>query len=104
MVANGLPSLVIFEGEDYGYWSIMMRTLFCSQELWDLVEKGIPEHEDEARMKEHKKRDSNALYLIQQSLNLQLFSFIEAANTAKEAWELLRIQYQRNSKVIAVKL
>ncbi|XP_039129026.1 putative disease resistance protein RGA4 [Dioscorea cayenensis subsp. rotundata] len=65
MAANGMPPLPMFDGEDYGAWSIMMRTTcFSSQDLWDLIDKGIPEGEDEARMKEHKKRDSKALYLI----------------------------------------
>ena len=33
----------IFEGENYEYWSIQMKTLFISQDLWDLVESGYEE-------------------------------------------------------------
>ncbi|XP_039117908.1 putative disease resistance protein RGA4 [Dioscorea cayenensis subsp. rotundata] len=46
MAANGMPPLLMFDGEDYGVWSIMMRTLFHSQDLWDLIDKGIPEDEE----------------------------------------------------------
>ncbi|KAJ0093419.1 hypothetical protein Patl1_27083 [Pistacia atlantica] len=35
------PLLPVFDGEKYEYWSIKMKTLFKSQELWDVVEQGI---------------------------------------------------------------
>ncbi|KAK2976681.1 hypothetical protein RJ640_004282 [Escallonia rubra] len=46
MAANGSanvsqPLIPIFKGESYEFWSIKMKTLFKSQELWDLVENGI---------------------------------------------------------------
>jgi hypothetical protein len=37
------PQIPIFKGENYGFWSIKMKTLFLSQELWDLVENGYTE-------------------------------------------------------------
>ena len=62
----------IFEGENFQYWNIEMRTLFISQDLWDIVEDGYeaPSNEEdlatwqEARRKKYKennKRDANAL-------------------------------------------
>ncbi|KAJ0082908.1 hypothetical protein Patl1_12101 [Pistacia atlantica] len=46
MVGNGSsvttqPLLLIFNSEKYEYWSINMKTLFKSQEKWDVVEQGI---------------------------------------------------------------
>lgn len=39
-----------------------MKTLFKSQDLWDLVENGfVNDAEDEQRTKENKKKDSKAL-------------------------------------------
>jgi len=35
----------IFDGENYEYWSLQMKTLFISQDLWDLVEDGYEELE-----------------------------------------------------------
>jgi len=32
------PQTPIFKGENYGFGSIKMKTLFLPQELWDLVE------------------------------------------------------------------
>ena len=61
------PTLPIFKGENYGFWSIKMRTLFKSQDLWDLVENGYQEQDEEARLKENKKKDSKALFFYSAS-------------------------------------
>lgn len=76
-----------------------MKTLFRSQELWDLVENG---YEDDDR--ETKKRDAKALFFIQQALHDTIFSRIAAAETSKEAWMILKNEFQGSSKVITVKL
>ncbi|KAL9416751.1 hypothetical protein AB3S75_039859 [Citrus x aurantiifolia] len=46
MAANGLnsspqPLLLIFKGVNYHFWSLKMKNLFKSQELWELVETGF---------------------------------------------------------------
>ena len=41
------PQIPQFNGKNYEYWSIKMKTLFCSQELWDLVENGFTEPPDQ---------------------------------------------------------
>lgn len=80
-----------------------MKTLFQSQDLWDLVENGYSEHDEENRMKKSKKKDSKALFFIQQSVHETIFPRISAATTSKEAWTILRSEYQGTSKVVAVK-
>lgn len=40
------PQIPIFNGKNYDYWSIRMKTLFSSQDVWDLVENGFPELSD----------------------------------------------------------
>lgn len=40
-VSISQPNVSIFDGEGYEYWSIMMKMLFRSQDLWELVEKGF---------------------------------------------------------------
>lgn len=55
-------------------------------------------------MKENRKRDFEALYLIQQAVNQSLFSRIEVASTSKEAWDKLNRQYQGDPKIMAMKL
>ena len=41
------PQIPQFNGKNYEYWSIKMKTLFCSQELRDLVENGFIEPPDQ---------------------------------------------------------
>ena len=82
-----------------------MKTLFKSQDLWDLVENGYSEpDDDEARLKENKKKDSKALFFIQQAIQENICSRIIGATTSKEAWRILQKEFQGDAKVIAVKL
>ncbi|XP_021602892.1 uncharacterized protein LOC110608005 [Manihot esculenta] len=83
-----------------------MKTLFKSQDLWDLVENGYADSDsdDEARLKEIKKRDSKALFFIQQAVHESIFSRIMGASTSQEAWKILQKEFQGDKKVIMVKL
>jgi hypothetical protein len=82
-----------------------METLFRSQNLWDIVEKGFEEPEnistlEEAQRKElevKKQKDASALYLIQQSLANKIFSRIVGASTAKQAWDILQKKFHGDS-------
>ncbi|KAK2986468.1 hypothetical protein RJ640_000222 [Escallonia rubra] len=58
------PLIHIFKGKGYEFWSIRMRTLLKSQDLWDLVEQGYPDPDEESRLKENKKKDSKAAMAI----------------------------------------
>ncbi|RVW83084.1 Retrovirus-related Pol polyprotein from transposon TNT 1-94 [Vitis vinifera] len=104
MVSVSQPAIPIFKGECYEFWSIKMKTLFKYQDLWDLVENGYPYPDEEARLKENTKKDSKALFFIQQVVHESIFSKIAAATTAKEAWTTLKTAFQGSSKVITVKL
>ena len=44
-----------------------------------------PNEVEEERLKETRKKDAKALFIIQQTMHETLFSRIEAANTSKEA-------------------
>ncbi|GKD81882.1 retrovirus-related pol polyprotein from transposon TNT 1-94, partial [Tanacetum coccineum] len=76
-----------------------MKTLFRSQDLWDLVDKGCADSTSENR-----KSDAKALFFIQQAVDETIFSRIAAAKSAKEAWDTLKTEYQGSAKVITVKL
>ncbi|KAK2981110.1 hypothetical protein RJ640_021164 [Escallonia rubra] len=104
---NFSQSLIpIFKDENFEFWSIKMKTLFKSQDLWELVENGYadPDEENNNRLKENKKKDNKALLFIQQAVHETIFSRIAAATTSKEAWEILHKEFQGSSKVITVKL
>ncbi|KAK2985142.1 hypothetical protein RJ640_000909 [Escallonia rubra] len=94
------------QDENFEFWSIKMKTLFKSQDLWELVENGYADPDEENnRLKENKKKDNKALLFIQQAaVHETIFSRIAAATTSKEAWEILHKEVQGSSKVITVKL
>jgi hypothetical protein len=109
------PEIPIFNGKIYDYWSIRMKTLFCFQDVWDLVENGFPEQADKQAyhalsqaekdlLKENKKKDSKALFFIQQAMEESIFPKVVAATRSKQAWESLQIAYQGRSKVKTTKL
>jgi hypothetical protein len=98
-------SLPIFYGGNYDLWGKKMETLFRSQNLWDIVEKGFEEPEnistlEETQRKElevKKQKDASALYLIQQSLANKIFSRIVGASTANDAWGILQKKFHGDS-------
>lgn len=81
-----------------------MKTVFKSQELWDLVEKGVSESKDEVQERENKKRDSKALCLIQQAVDGPNLDRISEAKSAHEAWETLRKQCQGTTKMRSMRI
>lgn len=83
-----------------------MKTLFKSQEIWDLVENGFEDRqpiEPNQQLQENRKKDSKAFFMIQQALDDEIFPRIAATTTSHEAWETLKQEYMGDKKVIAVK-
>ena len=74
-----------------------MKALLGAQDVWDIIENGF-EEQDEASLsqgvketlKESRKRDKKALFLIYQSVDEDTFEKISNATTAKEAWDKLQ--------------
>ena len=63
-----------------------------------------PTQEEKERLREIKRRDAKALFILQQAVHETVFSRIAAATTSKEAWSILQKEFQGGSKVIVVKL
>ncbi|KAH0637940.1 hypothetical protein KY285_035752 [Solanum tuberosum] len=114
MAANGVssssqPLIPVFKGEKYEFWSIKMKTLCRSQELWDLIEDGFtdvaePDAEEEKRLKQIRKKDAKALFFIQQAVHGTIFSRIAATTSSRDAWLIMKIEFQGSSMVNTVKL
>ena len=96
-----------------------MKSLFKSQELWSSVESGFEDdgiesvesrfeddgiEEPDQALREKRKKDAKALFIIQQALDDEVFPRIAAASTAKEAWHILNQEYVRDKKVVNVRL
>ena len=102
----------IFSGENYDFWSIKLRTLFLSMNLWDMVETGYLTPESTSslseaeikELKEKKSKDAGALGMIQRGVSEAIFSRIMRATRAKEAWDILQEEFQDDKKVRAIKL
>ena len=83
----------IFDGDNYDFWSIRMKTYFQAQSLWDIVEVGFTTPKDVETLpadqqEKHNKnvvRNAAALGYIQQALTPSIFLRIMGATTAKEA-------------------
>ncbi|KAL0558913.1 hypothetical protein IC582_003500 [Cucumis melo] len=98
------PLIPIFKGEGYEFWSIRMKTLLISQDLWDLVEQGYTDPDDEGKLQENREKDPKALVIVQQAVHDNVFSRIAAATTSKQAWLILQKAFQGDSRVLVVKL
>jgi len=98
------PLIPVFKGESYEFWSIRMKTILKSQDLWDLVERGYTDPDEENRLRDNKKKDAKALVFIQLAVHDSVFSRIATATTSKQAWSILQKEFQGDSKVIVVRL
>lgn len=61
-----------FKGEKYHLWSLKIKMMFRSHELWNLVENGFEyqnTQESDKRLWENRKKDAKALFFIQSALD-----------------------------------
>jgi hypothetical protein len=82
-----------------------MKTILRSKKLWEVVYLGITAADDGANeIREARKKDAQAMKIIRQGVRDSLFSRIASAESAKETWETLQIEFQGDSLVQSVKL
>ncbi|XP_077222978.1 uncharacterized protein LOC143856599 [Tasmannia lanceolata] len=95
----------------YENWCIQMKALLGSQDLWDVVENGYTEPENESALtnaqkealKTLRKKDKAALYLIYRALDEGTFEKVVAATTSNEAWDMLNNAFKDYfTRVLAV--
>ncbi|GMP56183.1 hypothetical protein CsSME_00020761 [Camellia sinensis var. sinensis] len=86
----------LFDGTNYTFWKVKMRTLFLSMGLWETVENGCDDESDSERQK----RDAEALSQIQQGVSDWIFLGIMKATKAKEAWDILQTKYERDGRFL----
>ncbi|KAL4556860.1 hypothetical protein LXL04_035025 [Taraxacum kok-saghyz] len=86
------PQLPKLNGKNYHHWSIQMKVLFQSQELWDVVEEKFEEPDAMDEISEYqeteiqllKKKDRKALYLIYQSVDEVILERISSSNSTSK--------------------
>ncbi|CAL5367506.1 unnamed protein product [Camellia sinensis] len=83
-----MATIPIFDGTDYECWAVKMQTLLLSKGLWDTVQNGYDETNEEEQQK-----DAKALYLLQQGVSERIFPRIKVAKNANQvgaiSWLLL---------------
>lgn len=109
------PQIPQFNGKNYDYWEITMRALFCSKDLWELLENGFPELADATTynvltqaekdlLKDNRKKDSKALFFILQGVHERIFPRIATTTRSRKVWDILQTTYQGMDKVKITKL
>ena len=89
-----------------------MKALLGAHDVWEVVEKGYDEVKEESALsstqkdslKDSRKKDKEALFLVYQALDDDGFEKISNAASAKEAWEKLHTSYKGEEKVKQVHL
>ena len=91
----------LFDGTNYIYWKVRMRTFLQSldEKVWQAVEigwtkpKGAPADWDEAKIKaaNFNSRVLNALF---SAITNEEFKKISSTETAKEVWNILQTTYE----------
>ncbi|KAH9671981.1 hypothetical protein KPL70_017541 [Citrus sinensis] len=89
-----------------------MKALLGAHDVWNVVEKGfiVPENEatltaaQKENLKDLKKKENKAKYLIFQSLDEDAFEKIAGTTSSKEAWEKLETSYKGAEQVKKVRL
>ncbi|XP_020410816.1 uncharacterized protein LOC109946681 [Prunus persica] len=110
----------VFNGENYEFWSIRIKTILKSHGLWDLVENGFDTSDpkkgkekeegfkaagvEKSTMAEILMKDARALGLIQSAVSNQIFPRIVNEETSKGAWDILKQEFRGDKQVRSVKL
>ncbi|XP_009591866.1 uncharacterized protein [Nicotiana tomentosiformis] len=94
-----------FTGENYQIWSVKMKSYLEAYDLWEVVIEDkliqLPANPALAQIKVHsdkKIKKYKVKTIIQNSVADSIFSKIIACETAKEAWETLKQEYQGNER------
>lgn len=108
MTSNNLllNSPIIFTGENYHIWSVKMQAFLEAYDLWEIVSEDkpvapLPTNPTIAQIKfsnEEKAKKSKAKSIIQNSVAESIFYRIMACNSAKEAWNKLKEEYQGSDR------
>ncbi|KAI5336241.1 hypothetical protein L3X38_015508 [Prunus dulcis] len=102
----------IFNGENYEFWKIRMRTIFKCHGIWNLVEKGLQapdskvdeEGSSDSKMVSLLMKDAKALGIIQGAVSDDIFPRISNEETSKGAWDILHQEFHSDKQVRSIML
>ena len=96
----------IFTGVNYGVWAVKMKIYLKAFDLWEDVEddrepaplNNNPSMTQIKYFHEQRAKKFKALTCIHNAVNEEIFSRIMACETAKEAWDKLKAEFQGDEK------
>jgi hypothetical protein len=99
---SGNIQIPIFNGENFDYWMIKMKTLFNTHDLWSYIETGytIPSitgvlnEVQQLELKTNIQKDSKALGILHGAVSAEIFPRISNEVTTKAAWDVLSLEYR----------
>lgn len=100
----------VLDGRNYDPWSMKMKAIIGSQDVWDLVVNGLdplpanPTTVQQATYKDAKKRDCKGLCILHQCMNQAIFEKIARSESSKAAWDVLANSYVGDQKLKKVQL
>jgi hypothetical protein len=102
---KGVVKLVVFNGEDFGYWKNQTRNYLLSQgrAIWEIVQEAyvIPATLDHATQGELQRYENNymALNLITTALGRKVYDRVPHLEMAHDVWLKLCNTYEGSSKI-----
>ncbi|XP_020214488.1 uncharacterized protein LOC109798576 [Cajanus cajan] len=110
--SSSLPPPPVFAGENYDLWAAKMRTYLRAQSLWEVVENGsnpapLPDNPTMAQIRFHNDevaKEGRALAIIQAAVHDDVFIKILNLDTAKEAWDKLKEEFQGSERTRRMKV
>jgi hypothetical protein len=102
---KGVVKLVVFNGEDFGYWKKRTRNYFLSQghTIWEIIQEAyvIPDTLDYATQGELQRYENNynVLNLITTALGRNVYDRVAHLETAHDVWLKLYNTYEGSSEI-----
>lgn len=98
------PLLSAFNGENYNFWAAKMKAYLKAYDLWEITETCIEPpplraNPTVAQIKQHSEdvaKTFKTLSCIQSAISDAIFTRIMTCETAKEAWDRLKEEFQGN--------
>ncbi|KAL4352088.1 hypothetical protein GQ457_06G029360 [Hibiscus cannabinus] len=111
-MSTTIPSPPLFTGDNYDYWCIKMKLFLKASALWEIVEIGYEEkNEDQQyndaelkKFSDDEMKDARALSHIINCVSDTIFPKIMRASSAKEAWRLLQEEFHGDEKIRNIRL